>query len=378
MPVPEHVTVLGAGPAGSATALALARTGVETLLVDPGRPGRPALGEGLPAAGGAHLRALGVWDAFRAGGHLPCSGSTSCWGRAEPDHRPAMLNPHGAGWQLDRRRFDCTLRYAAAAAVGTPLPWRLTGAGRQGRGWILRFTDGVADHLLTTSFVVDATGRRRAFARLIGVAQRTDDSLLCVAGLVCDPDPEDAATLVETTEHGWWYASRIPGGAAVAALFTDAAHAYRLRATTPVGWRTLLGRSRLVGPRAGGPDVRLAAPLRTASAASSRLSRCGGEGWLAVGDAASAHDPLSSRGLHDALAGGLDAAACVMGALAGDVHAPERSAARTAAAYERYQRELQWFYEQERRFERAPFWRDRLTRRRPSPPSPPKLTALNC
>jgi hypothetical protein len=46
-----------------------------------------------------------------------------------------------------------------------------------------------------------------------------------VAGLVSDPDPENATTIVETTEHGWWYASRIPGGTAVAALFTDAAQA---------------------------------------------------------------------------------------------------------------------------------------------------------
>ena len=198
---------------------------------------------------------------------------------------------------------------------------------------------------MTTDFVVDATGRKRAFARMVGAAQRTDDSLVCVVGLVADPDPENAATqVVETVEHGWWYATRIPGDTVVAALFTDAARASRLRATTVPGWRALMARTGLVAARIRGPDAPLVGPLLATAASSSRLERCGGKGWLAVGDAACAHDPLSSRGLHDAIAGGLDAAGCVALALDGDTEAPLRSAARTAADYGRYRRELNWFY----------------------------------
>jgi flavin-dependent dehydrogenase len=356
------VTVLGAGPAGSSAAIALARAGIETRLVDPSPPGRRPLGEGLPAACGAHLQSLGVWESFRAAGHLPCSGFLSRWGRAEPDYRPALLDPRGPSWQLDRTRFDGMLRDAAATAVGTPAPWRLTAACRREGRWDLRFTDGGTARRVVTDFVVDATGRRRAFARLVSVAQRTDDSLVCVAGLVADPDPEDATTVVETAGPGWWYASRIPGGSVVAALFTDAAQASRLRATTVPGWRALVARTGLLAARIGGPDARLVAPLRAAVASSSRLERSAGEGWLAIGDAACAHDPLSSRGLHDAIAGGLDAAGCVALALEGDLDAPLRVATRTAAAYDRYRRELSWFYDQERRFALEPFWRDRVTR----------------
>jgi hypothetical protein len=179
---------------------------------------------------------------------------------------------------------------------------------------------------------------------------------------VADPEPTDARTIVETAEHGWWYASRIPGGALVVALFTDAAQAGALRAATPAGWRVLLVRTGPVATRAGGAAARLLGPLRVAAAGSSRLLRCGGAGWLAVGDAACAHDPLSSRGLHDAVAGGRAAAECVAGVREGDLAAPHRSAAQTAAGYRRYRRELAWFYGQERQFAGAPFWRDRLTR----------------
>ena len=357
-----HVTVLGAGPAGASASIALARSNVQTLLVDPYPPGGRQFGEGLPAAGGHHLRALGVWEAFRAGGHLPCSGFLSRWGRAEPDYRPALLDPHGPSWQLDRPRFDHMLRDAAAAAAGAPERWRLTAAQHRKRGWDLRFADGATVRRVRTHFVVDATGRRRAFARLIGVPQQVDDGLVCVAGRVADPEPGDARTIVETTEHGWWYASRVPSGAVVVALFTGAAQASRLGASTPPGWRALLARTGLTRLRIGGPAVPLLGPLRTVTAGSSRLQRGGGEGWLAVGDAACAHDPLSSRGLHDAVAGGPEAAGCVARALAGDLEAPRRSAARTAADYLRYRRELAWYYDQERRFAGAPFWRHRVTR----------------
>jgi flavin-dependent dehydrogenase len=361
-----HVTVLGAGPAGAGATIALARLGVDVLLVDPTPRGRGPFGEGLPAAGARHLRALGVWDAFRADGHLPCSGFLSRWGRAEPDYRSALLDPHGPSWQLDRARFDRMLRDAAEAEVGPLAPWRLTAvrpAQRGGRkGWALQFADGRTAREVRTDFVVDATGRRRAFARSTGVGQRVDDSLVCVAGRVVDPEPGDAQTVVETAEYGWWYASRVPGGMAVVALFTDAAQASGLRASTPGGWRALLARTGPVGARVGGPGVRVIGPLRTAAAGSSRLQECGGEGWLAVGDAACAHDPLSSRGLHDAIAGGLEAARCVEQVRDGGPDAPDRSAARFAADYDRYRRELAWYYGQERRFAGAPFWRNRVNR----------------
>jgi flavin-dependent dehydrogenase len=301
-----------------------------------------------------------VWEAFRADGHLPCSGFLSCWGHAEPDHRPALLDPRGPSWQLDRPRFDRMLRDAAAAAVGATVSWRLAGVQRAGRRWLLRFTDGAASRHVVTDFVVDATGRRRSFARLAGIRQRADQGLVCVAGLMDDPDPHDASTVVETAEYGWWYASRIPGGLVVAALFTDAAGAAGLRATTPQGWQALLPGTRLVRARIRGPDVALRRPLRTAAAGGSRLERCGGRGWLAVGDAACAHDPLSSRGLHDALAGGLGAARCVGAVLDGEVDAPLREAARTRTAHDRYRRDLAWFYGQERRFGTKPFWRRRV------------------
>jgi flavin-dependent dehydrogenase len=61
-----------------------------------------------------------------------------------------------------------------------------------------------------------------------------------------------------------------------------------------------------------------------------------GPGWLAVGDAALACDPLSSQGLFNALYSGLMAARALRSALAGDTDALadyDRTIARVVDAY---------------------------------------------
>ena len=65
--------MLGAGPAGAACALALARAGVDGVcLVDAGQPrrhGAVVIGETIPPDARLLLDRLGVWEAFVAEGH---------------------------------------------------------------------------------------------------------------------------------------------------------------------------------------------------------------------------------------------------------------------------------------------------------------------
>jgi flavin-dependent dehydrogenase len=298
-----------------------------------------------------------VWEVFRDDGHLPCSGFVSCWGHPEPAFRSTVFDAHGPSWQIERRRFNRMLLTAAVAAGATgPLPWRLTAVQHHRQRRVLSLTQDDRVRRLTTDFVIDATGRRSSVARLLGVRRRVDSSLVCIAGLLDDPDSEDAAAVVESVEHGWWYGSRVPGGRLVSAVFTDAETADSLRLTTLDGWLQLLSRTTLMKARAGWPRIRLAGSLRAAAAGSSSLTRYGGRDWVAVGDAACAHDPLSSRGLYDALDTGIAAANATALALEGDVDATDRYAARVGDAYDSYLRELAWFYAAEGRFPASPFW----------------------
>src|SRR6187549_1177938 len=107
-PTPRfQVAVVGGGPAGAATALALRRRGVaDVLLVEAGDYRGVRFGESVPPDLRLPLDALGLWTSFVAQGHEPCLGSCSVWGSAQPGYNDFLFNPHGHGWHLDRARFD--------------------------------------------------------------------------------------------------------------------------------------------------------------------------------------------------------------------------------------------------------------------------------
>ena len=79
---------------------------------------------------------------------------------------------------------------------------------------------------------------------------------------------------------------------------------------------------------------------RGAAAHSARLEHFHGAGWLAVGDAALAFDPLSSQGLLTALFTGMEAGNALHAHLSGDADAVGRYGLRLATIYEAYLRNL--------------------------------------
>jgi flavin-dependent dehydrogenase len=103
----------------------------------------------------------------------------------------------------------------------------------------------------------------------------------------------------------------------------------------------------------------LTTPPRVRAAGSGRLEPAAGDGWLAVGDAAAAFDPLASHGIGAALEGGLRAAAAIRARSDGDRAALAAYAEHTRRAHARYQRLWLDYYAQERRWPDAPFWRRR-------------------
>ena len=73
--------------------------------------------------------------------------------------------------------------------------------------------------------------------------------------------------------------------------------------------------------------------LRVLAAGSARTSPAAGPGWAAVGDAATATDPLAARGIITALATGLAAARAILADRAGDTGALPAYARRITAVH---------------------------------------------
>jgi hypothetical protein len=116
-------------------------------------------------------------------------------------------------------------------------------------------------------------------------------------------------------------------------------------------WRHLVGAGSVLRHLADAAPPR----VEVVSARTQRLGRAGGEGWLAVGDAAMAFDPLASDGIAKALDDGIEAVA----ALAGGPDALRRREARLAERFDRYCQEHGVCYGLERRWPDRAFWRRR-------------------
>lgn len=306
-----RVAIVGSGPAGCAAAIALRRAGADVVLVGDGRDG---VGEQLHPAARPLLARLGL---ERLTGQLDCVGVRAAWHSSELRDQHFLSHPLGNGWLLDRGRFGETLRRAAVEA-GAVLrePVRLLGLrradandrsrltaaplGRPGGGWHLRLSDGEEE----CDWLVDATGRSGAAARLLGVKRRRFDRQAALVGWLATDrsDDADATLTVETTASGWWYGCRLPGRRRVAGWVTSSR-------PDPWAWETELRASRHLGRLVEGYRRESALVVRAAD--SSLLERCFGERWIAIGDAAASYDPLASRGLVGALESGLEAASLV-------------------------------------------------------------------
>ncbi|MFB9243096.1 NAD(P)/FAD-dependent oxidoreductase [Massilia antarctica] len=355
-PCDADVAVIGAGPAGAAVALSLARAGHRVLLAECDSGPRLAVGESVGPGIRVALERLGVFDAFLADGHLESLGNMSAWGAPEAAGRDFLFSPYGNGWHLERGRFDATLR-RQAQLCGAMLHGgtRLEQLARVAGGWRLRLAGPNGPLDWHTRFVVDATGRRAAVARRCGSARRPLDHLVGVVTYHGAGNKVPCHTLIEAERDGWWYSAPLPQGRLVLVYMTEAGRQRRRTlAGPPRPDSAPLTHARLV--RHGGQAEAAAAIVPAYSAC---LAQAAGADWLAVGDAAASVDPLSSQGIMSALDQALAAAGALAAALGGDPGAMPAYADRIGSMYADYLVQRAHYYRRERRWPDSDFWRQR-------------------
>ena len=324
--------VVGAGPAGSATAAHLARAGLDVLLVDRSRfPRDKPCSEYLSPGATPLLERLGVADEVERSAHAKLAGmkvvspggAVMC-GRFAAAHPYPSPRPYS--YALPRTTLDAILVRAAARAGATLREGvaveDLSRDARAVSGVVARTGSGVRE-AVRARVVIGADGLRSVVARRLGLRCTSPPRRIAFTAHVADVRGMDGMGELHVGRSGYVGMGPIGGGVTTVALVLPLA---RVRAGAGglgglggldhrTAWFAEL--ERFPGLR-GRFDVRrmVREVLVTGPFAQwSRASVADEGGALLVGDAADFFDPFTGQGIYSALRGAELAADTVTAAL---------------------------------------------------------------
>jgi 2-polyprenyl-6-methoxyphenol hydroxylase-like FAD-dependent oxidoreductase len=291
MPPHTDIAILGAGPAGVATACALRRLGYEVAMIG---TGFGVTLEGMSERTLAQLRGCGLDAAAEC---VPAPGARAgAWG--------GVALSGGVEYVVDRAELDRALLKDAAAARVVMRASRAMGFERSGKAWKVRTAEGA----LECRMLIDARGRRAQRKRaaegppLIAVSQRLRMSATGAPW-----------TRIHAFRQGWSWAAVNGRGSGCFQVITLPSEP-SLRAGLESHLRQLAGESReaLEMLRDASPDGKPTARAATAALAAHPER----PGLLTVGDSSIAVDPLCGHGMYEALRSAAVAAAAANSFLA--------------------------------------------------------------
>ena len=304
MPRPTRIAIIGAGPAGATTALLLARKGASVVILDDGRRPELVVGESLVPLLTEVFHRLGIEEQVAALG-VRKPGVTFAFGDGD-DFALSFSALQGVlpnyAYNVPRAEFDRLLLDTALAAGAECIQTRAKLEADADTDTVRLAPETLA--LIPAwegaqpDVIIDASGRRRVFSRLLRIpaatGPRRDISLFAHYENAPWPEPHGQVE-IGRLERGWSWRIPLPGPRLSIGVVMGGEHAKRFGATPE---------EQLEGAIA--QDARLAAATRgrrrvtpVATYANYQLisARGAGAGWAMVGDAFGFVDPMLSPGL---------------------------------------------------------------------------------
>jgi flavin-dependent dehydrogenase len=357
------VLVVGGGPAGLATAIALAEQNIAALVVERTAYDDVRIGEHLHPSAVLQLCSIDFRSNLPLDVHFASAGVEAYWGSETPNYMDYLFQPGQQGLNLSRPRFDADLASAGELCGATILRnASLIRVLRGTRCWEIDIAVGRKTRKHSVSIIVDATGRAATFSRRQGAKILAGDRQIAVATFANDSHGgTNTRSLVETVGIGWWYHAPLSPTRSICMLVTDDDLLPRgARSDLGAWWLDQLGRTVQLVRRFqnAGPPQR----LMVRSARSQHIDPACGTGWIAVGDAAMAFDPLASQGIAKALHHGKRVAEHIAVHLRGDTSSLQRLALEFEREYAAYRATRADYYRLEKRWPSSAFWSRRHQR----------------
>jgi len=325
--------VVGAGPAGSATAAWAARAGLDVLLVERERfPREKACAEYLSPEATHDLEALGVLEEAEAGAarltgmRIVADDGSAVVGRFPALGGPDAPRPYGLA--LPRSRLDTIVLGAARTAGASVLEGvvveRLLMEDGVVSGAALRSGDRRWEE--RSRAVAGADGLHSLVARRLGLARRGGPRRLARVAHLADVAGMGDCGEMFVRRGRYVGLAPIGGGRVNAAAVVPAVEAREIARDPAAYLRAELLAVPELRPRLAGS--RMVREVLVAGPFARTTRRAVADGALLVGDAADFFDPFTGEGIFAALRGGRIAAASLAAALA--------SGAATRAALQPY------------------------------------------
>lgn len=299
------VCVAGNGPAGMIAARQLSLAGLSVIIIGSPNHQMHKFGETLAGAAIRLLLKLGLKELVETllntsndNNSFPpkVTGNMAFWGTEQASITDAIHDPYGLGLRIDRQRFDTLLKQYIQLKNITHLNASITNLTKQNGLWKITL-DGKM--LITSKWIIDATGRSAKILKLLGV-QRYRGAPLVALYRTCVPEKNISLnkTIISSNESGWLYAGKISEEKWVLGFHTLPKFAFNLR-NHASHWDDVINKKSGITDLLG--QLELSTDIYTHDVRTTWSSNSFGEGWVACGDALLAFDPIAGQGLFNAI-----------------------------------------------------------------------------
>jgi flavin-dependent dehydrogenase len=318
---PYDAVVVGARPAGAATAMLLARAGLRVLLVDRSRQGADALSTHALMRGGVlQLARWGLLDEVASCTPAVRRGTFHYGDRRvdvpiRPDaYVPALYSPRRT--VLDPIVVDA----ARAAGADVRFGMTVTDVRRDGAGRVVGIAgrDGAGEPFEAPGgVVIGADGMMSTIARLVGApARQTADHTSAMIYGYWDDLPVAGSDLYYRPGVTAGCFPTNGGQTCVFVGTTPRRFRSELRSGTAAAYRRLLAAA---APELGSARGLTPSRLRVFAGRKGYVRQPHGPGWALVGDAGYFKDPMTSHGITDAFRDAELVARAVVAAASGEM-----------------------------------------------------------
>jgi flavin-dependent dehydrogenase len=364
------IIIVGGGIAGCIAAISLSAThsvAVIDKLVTP----IERIGECLAPAARRILKQLnllnGLENTFpQKEIQLKNIGTQSYWGSEVCHVVDHLRNPDGFGWHLDRQAFESYLRETTAKR-GVDCFWGVSLHHCEYKSERWKITTQSLDQKtrnFSARFVIDASGRQSHFARKLGVERTHYDKLIAHWAVLTNTE-ENKMSSISSDPLGWWYTAPLPNNKRVMAFQTDSDLMTKTALKNADSFIELAKNNKEMARIL----IKNTAAIQyhgTVSANSTRLNQVSGLQWVALGDAVMSFDPLSSQGMFNAMASGVQLADLILETNLilqpndlNSAHFHNAYAKQMNQIWQHYQKHKYIFYGEEKRWTEAAFWKRR-------------------